>query len=168
MNCRNCGATMELARGAARLECSYCGSQQRLGRREDGATVCGVVRIGAATEPELACPRCRAALVSASLDGEAVALCDACDGLLAPRESFARVVRTRRMTFSGIEITPQPIEASELSRQVQCPRCARTMETHPYFGSGAVVVDSCAGCGLIWLDAGELTEIESAPGKRQW
>jgi hypothetical protein len=39
------------------------------------------------------------------------------------------------------------------------------METHPYFGPGNVVIDSCAGCELIWLDFGELKQIVAAPGR---
>jgi Zn-finger nucleic acid-binding protein len=34
------------------------------------------------------------------------------------------------------------------------------MDTHPYFGGGNAVVDTCERCGLIWLDAGELPIIE--------
>jgi Zn-finger nucleic acid-binding protein len=34
------------------------------------------------------------------------------------------------------------------------------MDTHPYYGGGRVVVDTCHRCTLIWLDAGELTVIE--------
>jgi len=41
-----------------------------------------------------------------------------------------------------------------------CPNCQQRMDTHPYFGGGNVVVDTCEGCGLIWLDAGELAIIE--------
>ena len=38
------------------------------------------------------------------------------------------------------------------------------METHPYYGPGNVIIDSCGDCDLIWLDAGELKQIEHAPG----
>jgi Zn-finger nucleic acid-binding protein len=40
------------------------------------------------------------------------------------------------------------------------------MEVHPYYGPGNVVVDSCCHCGLVWLDAGEISMIETAPGAR--
>jgi Zn-finger nucleic acid-binding protein len=37
------------------------------------------------------------------------------------------------------------------------------MDTHFYAGPGNVIVDSCDGCSLIWLDRGELTRIAHAP-----
>ena len=39
------------------------------------------------------------------------------------------------------------------------------MITHPYFGPGNVVIDSCEHCELVWLDFGELQQIVDAPGK---
>jgi hypothetical protein len=39
------------------------------------------------------------------------------------------------------------------------------METHPYYGPGNVVIDSCLQCELIWLDFGELRQIVAAPGR---
>jgi Zn-finger nucleic acid-binding protein len=38
------------------------------------------------------------------------------------------------------------------------------METHPYYGPGNVIIDSCSRCELIWLDFGELKQIADAPG----
>ena len=39
------------------------------------------------------------------------------------------------------------------------------MVTHPYFGPGNVVIDSCEACAHVWLDFGELRQIVDAPGK---
>ena len=39
------------------------------------------------------------------------------------------------------------------------------MITHPYYGPGNVVIDSCEPCELVWLDFGELRQIVDAPGK---
>jgi Zn-finger nucleic acid-binding protein len=39
------------------------------------------------------------------------------------------------------------------------------LETHPYYGPGNVVIDSCAACDVIWLDFGELKQIVDAPGR---
>ena len=30
------------------------------------------------------------------------------------------------------------------------------MSTHPYYGPGNVIIDSCETCNLVWLDFGEL------------
>jgi Zn-finger nucleic acid-binding protein len=39
------------------------------------------------------------------------------------------------------------------------------MNTHPYYGPGSIVIDSCGNCGLVWLDGGELETVINAPGK---
>jgi len=39
------------------------------------------------------------------------------------------------------------------------------MDTHPYYGPGNCVVDTCIRCGVIWLDYGEITVITNAPGR---
>ncbi len=36
------------------------------------------------------------------------------------------------------------------------------MDVHPYYGPGNIVIDTCADCGLMWLDHGELTRVEQA------
>ena len=36
-------------------------------------------------------------------------------------------------------------------------RCHKPMDTHPYYGGGNAVIDTCPRCQLVWLDAGELT-----------
>ena len=36
------------------------------------------------------------------------------------------------------------------------------METHPYYGPGNIVVDTCSECGYLWLDHGEMTRVENA------
>ncbi len=39
------------------------------------------------------------------------------------------------------------------------------MDTHPYYGPGNVVIDSCESCQAVWLDFGELRQIVNAPGQ---
>ena len=39
------------------------------------------------------------------------------------------------------------------------------MDTHPYYGPGNVVIDSCARCAVVWLDYHELAMIRDAPGR---
>lgn len=39
------------------------------------------------------------------------------------------------------------------------------MATHPYYGPGNVVIDTCEDCNIVWLDFGELSQIVDAPGR---
>jgi len=81
-------------------------------------------------------------------------------------EDFAGLVQNRRANYSGSGVQPAPLEPVELQRHIDCPRCRTVMEVHPYYGPGNTVIDSCRTCGLIWLDQGEMSRMERAPGRR--
>jgi Zn-finger nucleic acid-binding protein len=72
---------------------------------------------------------------------------------------FATIVRERRAKRPTGESTSS-FSPDELKRSLKCPKCRQRMDTHPFYGGGRVVVDTCPKCTLIWLDAGELAVIE--------
>ena len=39
------------------------------------------------------------------------------------------------------------------------------MSTHRFLGPENIVIDTCVGCKLIWLDYGELSKVINAPGR---
>lgn len=133
---------------------------------------------GAATEPDIdriawsedrapvACPHCEAALVRVRLEDHPAAACPECRGVMLTNAVFGTIVRERRAGYRGADFTPRPLDIEQLSDPVPCPGCARPMEVHPYYGPGNQIIDSCCRCGLVWIDAGELTAIERAPGRR--
>lgn len=163
MNCSNCGAALRLVEGRGHFVCDYCAAVQML----DGAAPAGVDGVSAiASATDAGCPTCNRPLFSAVLDGWSVTTCRACSGILIPRSAFGKIVAARRAAATGPEITPRPIDPAEFSRSLPCPLCRGRMEVHPYYGPGAVVIDSCNACGVVWLDRGELRAIELAPGKR--
>lgn len=163
MNCANCGAAMRLVEGRGRFVCDYCAGVRLVdGAAEESAD--GVAAISDAVES--ACPVCDEALCAAVLDGWSVTTCRKCRGILCAREAFGKIVAARRRNSTGPEITPEPIDPAEFGRTLCCPTCGGRMEVHPYYGPGAVVIDSCDRCGVVWLDRGELRAIERAPGKR--
>jgi Zn-finger nucleic acid-binding protein len=112
------------------------------------------------------CPHCEQRLMLGTIDERRVLYCESCSGILVPMADFAEVVQGRRRSYRGADQTPRPLAAEQLQQQIGCPGCARTMEVHPYYGPGAVVIDSCRACRLVWLDSGELARIERAPGRR--
>ena len=79
---------------------------------------------------------------------------------MAETDTFGVIVTKRRALHGPHENRTSPFDPSELKRVLTCPNCQQRMDTHPYFGGGNAVVDTCEGCGLIWLDAGELAIIE--------
>lgn len=153
MNCRNCGAAMSLVTGREYFRCDYCISFHFPdGVGDDGVRVVG-------PQADLDCPICHQRLQDGRIENEPVQFCANCRGFLATNPVFNTIVRERRAQ-RPIGDSPHGFDPTELTRSIDCPRCRQRMDTHPYYGGGRVVVDTCPRCTLIWLDAGELTVIE--------
>ena len=152
---------MELFEQRGYFFCRYCGSFHF----PESTGPEGVRVIGAGDRP-VACPVCRGTLSQALLDdAHPVRYCENCRGLLVPRPAFGRVVNSRRAWASTPPTAPRPLNRRDLDRELRCPSCAERMATHPYYGPGAVVIDTCDGCDAVWLDFGELRQITDAPGR---
>lgn len=151
---------MELFQRRRYYFCRYCGSFHFLDTPESDG-----VRILETPQQPRPCPRCSGPLAKAQLDdAHAVECCTTCRGVLLQRPEFAHVVHTRRTWAVGQPVPPSPLNRSDLERVVTCPSCTQRMATHPYYGPGNVVIDSCDRCDVVWLDYGELKQIAEAPG----
>lgn len=153
MNCPDCGAAMEPVGNRKHLHCEHCGNFHFPEETGDGVSLL-------AEWAGLDCPVCSQALQKAQIEGEAVNYCDRCRGFLTTTVAFSRVVAKRRQTHGPHEQINDPFDPAELRRRLKCPQCHLFMETHPYYGGGNAVVDTCERCGFIWLDAGELAVLE--------
>ena len=149
---------MQLVPGRDYFYCEYCMSFAFPERSADGVVVLG-------EESNLPCPVCSTGLVSASVARHGVLHCSKCRGILAQQEVFGDIVKYLRTHASGPPEPPQPLDPAELRRRIHCPGCGQLMETHPYYGPGNSVIDTCMRCGVIWLDYGELDVIINAPGR---
>ena len=153
---------MKPVEGRNYLKCGYCHSFIFPTELEDSAD-----RITPLHERgNIDCPVCGEHLVAGAFDNKRIAYCERCRGVLIPNEVFGQVVRDRRRRYKGSDESPVPIDPRQYDRRLDCPRCNRKLEVHPYHGPGSVVIDSCASCHLIWLDHGEIAAIERAPGQR--
>lgn len=157
MNCDNCGAPLQVVTGRDYLACEFCGSFFFPNESRDGVKMLG-------GESQVDCPVCETPLVTASVAEVAALSCPRCLGLLCRMSDFSFIVQYLRQSVEGPEYRPRPLDRSELARSARCPQCGQKMSTHAYYGPGNVVVDNCANCGLIWLDAGELYRITHADG----
>ncbi|HET6424474.1 MAG TPA: hypothetical protein VFG20_12370 [Planctomycetaceae bacterium] len=163
MNCSKCGSPLDLRPFADRVRCAYCGSTELVGAEARGSD-----RILWTEElQEADCPRCECPLVRVTIDGNPAAACPECHGVLCSNAVFGAVVQQRRASFQGAEPPPQPVDRAQLHEVANCPACERVMETHIYAGPGCQVIDTCGACHLVWIDCGELTVIECAPGRRK-
>jgi Zn-finger nucleic acid-binding protein len=160
MNCRNCGAAMVLAPTGTYSYCQHCGTFHFPERQDDGIRVLGDALASHA------CPDCGRGLSPATLDDRSRVLhCGNCRGALLPRSVFASVLQTRRAWATAAPAAPVALDRRELEREVSCPVCRSRMDTHPYHGPGAIVIDTCSRCDVIWLGTGELQRAVDAPGR---
>jgi Zn-finger nucleic acid-binding protein len=153
---------MEIVEGRGHFRCPFCSTlhfPEPLALSADG-----IVPLGRATETD--CPRCGEALSLVALDDVSARYCATCRGILLASQDFAQVVQSRRSGYSGPDAQPRPLAREHLQHRIECPKCGRSMEVHPYYGPGNQIIDSCHPCRLIWLDSGELAAIERAPGRR--
>jgi Zn-finger nucleic acid-binding protein len=161
VDCRNCGAPMELFERRRYYFCTYCGTFHFI----DTPAVEGV-HVLERPATALPCPLCTAPLAKSLLDeAHVIESCEQCRGVLMPRAEFAAAIAARRARDSGPLSSPAPIDRRELARKVTCSSCRAPMDVHPYYGPGNVVIDTCSRCDLIWLDFGELKQIADAPGR---
>jgi len=163
MNCQNCGGPIHETSGRGRMVCSFCGSLQQAPSDENSIDrIVFLDQFG-----DYGCPCCGVQLSKALIDDVIVEACKECDGIFLDREAFHDISWNRRAAYDGAEEAPIPVSQEELQEERDCPKCHNTMETHPYYGPGNSVIDSCNRCHIVWLDAGELTTIERAPGLRK-
>ena len=158
MNCPNCGGALEAVPNRSHLRCPYC---QSLHFPEPVGE--GIVPLD--RDYPFNCPCCERRLSAAVLDGEPVGSCTRCRGLLLASVAFAEIVARRREVNPIRHRRVDRIDPAEFRRVVPCPRCRRGMDVHTYGAGGNAVIDSCASCGLVWLDAGELTALEQFPAR---
>ncbi|MCA9110666.1 MAG: zf-TFIIB domain-containing protein [Planctomycetaceae bacterium] len=164
MNCSNCGAPLSPTVHQRSLLCEYCRSHRHL--TDDLVSDEGVVDLNHPGDHD--CPTCHTPLHRGLMEEAQIEHCPRCCGLLLPGDLFREVVHSRRAVYSGADDKPAPVDPVALKTRRDCPTCHQRMDTHPYYGPGNTVIDSCSRCDLIWLDAGEMTALVRAPGRRGW
>lgn len=117
-------------------------------------------------EAPTACPKCSSQMELGEMDGSMVVLCSACKGVLIQRAVFQKLMTKRRKSYRGPDETPKPLDLTQMKTRIACPGCGKPMEVHQYYGPGNVVIDSCVQCHFIYLDYGEISSLEKAPGLR--
>jgi Zn-finger nucleic acid-binding protein len=141
------------------LRCPYCLTVHVTDAGQDGL-------VPLDREVRLSCPVCTVRLKAGTVEGQAVVYCPQCRGILTTSERLAVIVEKARSGRPAIDPPANPFDPAELRRATACPGCGRRMDTHPYGGGGNAVIDSCLQCGLVWLDAGELTVLERYTPRR--
>jgi Zn-finger nucleic acid-binding protein len=152
---------MELLESRRYFVCRHCGSFSF----PEPIDVDGVRIVGRPHDAKR-CPVCTTVLMDQAVldDAHAVHFCSKCRGMLLPRDTFGAAVGKRRAWANGPGVQPPPMDRRALDRKLSCPLCAGRFATYAYGGPGAVVMDACERCDVIWLDYRELKQIVDAPG----
>ena len=110
-------------------------------------------------------PGCREEMEFCELQSSQFAGCPSCNALLFQQPVFAKLTLHLRTKAALPKLVPAPMDSAQLTIERSCPTCGARLETHAFCGPGNAVIDTCFPCGVIFLDAGELSKLVSAPGK---
>ena len=163
MKCEECLEEYRRVHNQDYLHCSGCGIYRFTTDIENSIEPIKVL----GRDVEGACPKCDCTLKMGLIhDRWYVCYCQNCRGFLIESGCMQVAVHELRANYQGPDDTPVAIDPGELKDVRDCPACLQRFDTHAYCGAGNVVIDSCQGCRLTWLDHGELATIVRAPGKR--
>ena len=152
MNCKQCGAPMDVERDRDFFHCDYCGSYEFPDPNKDGVKLLGDIS-------PYPCPTCKKPLVAASIENVRIFSCPTCRGNLIKQSKMLPILRQAPALDTISEDQPHHPNRSELQKKVICPVCQETMDAYPYGGPGNIIIQGCSRCELIWLDFGELSKI---------
>ena len=147
---------MRLKDDADYLVCDYCETPHFPDPNADGVRVLGV-------PAGIFCPLCAIPLMHASVARERIFYCERCRGMLIAMDMFTEIVDDLRSRRELAVEAGRRFDAKDLDRQIPCPKCSATMDTHLYGGPGNIVIDTCEHCAQNWLDYGELDRVVRAP-----
>jgi len=151
MNCHNCESPLDWDGYSPIVVCDLCCAYRFVDTPDDTAN-----RIVSLERPGIAhCPICRSRTSEAATDGIKVEHCADCHGLLLTDDTFDMYVRNRRTEFREAALQSVNLVDEQLTPNVHCPSCRRQMDVHPCYGPNFLIVDTCTGCGMVWLDCSE-------------
>jgi Zn-finger nucleic acid-binding protein len=128
-------------------------------------------RSSAQTSPEedwpMNCPRCSQELKAIEYEGLGIETCPGCQGEWLDAGELLGVTQRMGSRFAPEEI--EKLEAinkaiftlEEQTPQVDCPRCPDTpLKRFNYAVSSGIALDKCPRCAGVWLDKGEMEQVQ--------
>jgi Zn-finger nucleic acid-binding protein len=101
-------------------------------------------------------------------EGALIYTCKTSGGELVGPDALSHIVNSRQQRFGpewdALVADHEPlrgIPGGESKRRLACPCCHDEMAPVNYGTDTAVIVDRCATCGAVWLDAHELEMIQA-------
>ena len=106
------------------------------------------------------CPRCRLALTTSAIEGVAVDVCPAYEGVLVKQQSMIPLLQKLSAPLAqevDIDAAIEPLPAR--TDGTSCPECRGVMASNGYMGTRIAFVTACTRCNLAWLDSDVLQTI---------
>ncbi|MGA1821918.1 MAG: zf-TFIIB domain-containing protein [Thermoplasmatota archaeon] len=114
------------------------------------------IDLGLNDRADLPCPRCGIGMKKIFITQRdfiiAVDHCIECEGYWFDSEELNSVIEDKNNLIDG-----RTEELLDEGEHLRCPRCSVEMETQYMFD---VIIDKCHECEGIWLDRGELYQIQ--------
>ena len=101
------------------------------------------------------CSACEIPLITMFYEGTRVRVCGRCSGVLVGHEQLKRIVQRREVEIPRAQglVSEQGAEQPRV-----CPTCKVAMAKRRY--RSAITVDQCSQCRSVWLDRGELEDLQ--------
>ncbi len=152
MNCKQCGAPMNVEDGKDFFHCNYCGCYNFSDPNKEGVALLDEIS-------PYHCPACEQPLVTAVIANIRIYACPTCRGNLIDQSRMLPILRLSSSPEKVREEDPYQPDPAEFQRNLACPACHKPMEAYPYGGPGNIIIQGCSQCKHIWLDFGELSKI---------
>src|SRR5574342_243755 len=131
MNCKHCGAPLNVEEGQDFFHCRYCGSYDFPDPNRDGVALLDEIS-------PYVCPLCKKPLVSSIVLDVHIFSCPHCRGNLIPQSKMLPILRQAQPPHPISEDSRSDQNKTELTRTAVCPSCQKVMAGYPYGGPGNI------------------------------
>ena len=110
------------------------------------------------------CPRIHRELNRINVGKVPVYVSEACGGVFLENQTLALFESPQEERGRALEKHLRQFHHAlpSVDNRVTCPKCSDTVMLRRFYSPLHVVeIDECPGCGGIWLDSGELTQLQS-------
>ncbi len=86
--------------------------------------------------------------------------CEKCRGHLVEQFRMNKIQRRINKDLLGLVHEIVAVDSRDAGQDLRCPRCRNRMDKKLLRGGLSFHVDECRNCKFVWLDGGELAEIQ--------
>ena len=113
------------------------------------------------------CPSCRHLLTRTRYEDVNVFQCGKCRGHLVENHRVKTIERKLDKDLVALVGEIEAADGVDTVNKILCPRCRNRMMKKEIRAQRKFCVDECSNCDLVWLDGGELAEIQLAFGTNE-